>query len=108
MWNFNNALKYRQPQTQSRIYAMLGETYMALNRPQSAVNSFQMAIQKGAQDSHIFARLGDAFSGMSDFSDAQSAYRTSLNINPQDTVALAGVSVIEKKQNAHGGKDKRS
>jgi hypothetical protein len=108
LWSFNNALKYRQPQTQSRIYAMLGETYMALSRPQSAVNSFQMAIQKGAQDSHIFARLGDAFSGMSDFSDAQSAYRTSLNINPQDAVALAGVSMIEKIQNAHGGKDKRS
>jgi len=108
LWSFDNALKYRQPQTFNRIYVMLGETYMALKRPQSAVNSFQMAIERGAQDSHTLARLGDAFAGMKDYSDAQSAYHAALNVNPQDPLAQAGVSAVEKLQNANGGGDSRS
>jgi tetratricopeptide (TPR) repeat protein len=108
LWAFNNALKYRQPQTQARIYAMLGETYMALNRAQSAVNSYQMAIMQGVRDPHTFARLGDAFAGMKDYSDAASAYQQALTMNPQDPVALAGVTAIEKLKDAAGGKDHRS
>jgi hypothetical protein len=108
LWSFSNALKYRQPQTLLRIYDMLGETYMALNKPQSAVNSYQMAIQRGAIDAHTFARLGDAFAGMKDYSDAQSAYRQALSINPQDSAAVTGLSALEKILNAHGGKGNHS
>jgi len=108
LWAFNRALLYRQPQTRSRIYAMLGETYMNLNRPQSAVNSYQMAIVQGLRDPHTFARLGDAFAGMKDFSDAASAYHQALTENPQDPTALAGVAVLEKLKDTPGGKDHRS
>ena len=108
LWSFNNSLKYRQPQTFNRIYFMLGETYMALNRPESAANSYQMAIQRGAQDPHTFARLGDAFAGMKDYGDARSAYQAALQGNPNEPSAQAGISLIDKMNNARGGKDSRS
>jgi len=108
LWSFNNSLKYRQPQTFNRIYFMLGETYMALNRPESAANSYQMAIQRGAQDPHTFARLGDAFAGMKDYGDARSAYQAALEGNPNEPSAQAGISLIDKMNNARGGKDSRS
>jgi tetratricopeptide (TPR) repeat protein len=108
LWSFNNALKYRQPQTFGRIYAMLGETYMALEKPQSAVNSFQTAIQHGAVDPHLYARLGDAYFGMKDFSNARSAYQAALNLNPQDSIAQAGVKQIEKMQDAADRQGKHS
>ena len=100
LWSFNNALKYRQPQTFGRIYAMLGETYMALDRPESAVNSFQNAVQHGTGDPHLYARLGDAFFGMKDFSAARSAYQAALNLNPQEPIAQKGIGQIEKLQAA--------
>jgi tetratricopeptide (TPR) repeat protein len=108
LWSFNNSLKYRQPQTFNRIYFMLGETYMALGRPESAANSYQMAIQRGAQDPHTFARLGDAFAGMKDYGDARSAYQAALQGNPNEPSAQAGISLIDKMNNARGGKDSRS
>jgi cytochrome c-type biogenesis protein CcmH/NrfG len=108
LWSFNNSLKYRQPQTFNRIYFMLGETYMALNRPESAANSYQSAIQTGARDPHTFARLGDAFAGMKDYGDARSAYQAALQGNPQEPTALAGITLIEKLKDAQGGKDSRS
>ncbi len=100
LWSFENALKYRQPQTFARIYAMMGETYMALGRPESAVNSFQTALQRanGTGDPHLYARLGDAFFGMKDYSDARSSYQAALNLNPQEPIAQKGVSVIERMQ----------
>ncbi len=96
IWGFNNALKYRQSQTLSGIYAMLGEAYLSSNNPQAAINNYQNALQRSAQDPHIFARMGDAFFMMKDYSNAQSAYRTALSIFPQESNALAGLAQMEK------------
>ena len=44
LWSFNNALKYRQPQTLSRIYMMLGETYLGMGDFAAAVNNYQESL----------------------------------------------------------------
>jgi cytochrome c-type biogenesis protein CcmH/NrfG len=78
LWCFDNALRYRQPQTLSRIYLMQGETRMALGDYTNAVNSYQECLRREPRNPYAFAKIGDAFRLMNDPSDAEQAYRQSL------------------------------
>ncbi len=104
LWGFTNAMKYRQPQTIPRLYAMLGETYMKMNNPQAAVNCYQDVLQRTPGDPNAYARLGVAFYQMGDISDAQSAYRTALSIYPQQKDALDGLQQLENPKKGASGK----
>ncbi len=93
-WSFDNALKYRQPQTLSRIYLMQGETRLALGDYANAVNSYQECIKREPRNPYAFAKIGDAFRMMNDLSDAEQAYRASQSINPQQKEALDGLQLL--------------
>jgi hypothetical protein len=94
LWSFDNALKYRQPQTLSRIYLMQGETRLALGDYSNAVNSYQECIRREPRNPYAFAKIGDAFRMMNDPSDAEQAYRAALSINPQQKEALEGLQLL--------------
>ncbi len=94
LWCFDNALRYRQPQTLSRIYLMQAETRLALGDYSEAVNSYQECIRREARNPYAFAKMGDAFRGMNDPNDAEQAYRTALAINPQQKEALDGLQLL--------------
>jgi hypothetical protein len=81
LWCFDNALKYRQPQTLSRIYLMQGETRLALGDYTNAVNSYQECLKREPRNPYAWAKMGDAFRLMNDSSDAEQAYRTSLSVS---------------------------
>jgi hypothetical protein len=97
LWSFNNALKFRQPQTLGRIYMMLGETYLMVNDYSAAVNSYQESLKRDPRNpgvAYILARMGDCFRMMNDYSNADSAYHQSLQINPQQKEALDGLQQL--------------
>lgn len=97
LWCFNNALKYRQPQTLGRIYMMLGETYLSLGNYPEAVNNYQESLKRDSHNPgipYILARMGDAFRLMNDFANADSAYHQSLSLNPQQKEALDGLQLL--------------
>lgn len=100
VWCFNNALKYRQPQTLVRIYMMLGESYMALGRPAEAINNYQETLKRDPRNPYIFVKIGDAFFMSKDYSDAQSAYQQSLALNPQQRDASDGLLVLNNPSEA--------
>ncbi|HJT25046.1 MAG TPA: tetratricopeptide repeat protein, partial [bacterium] len=97
LWCFNNALKYRQPQTLGRIYMMLGETYMALRNYPAAVNNYQESLKRDPRNPgvpYILARMGDAFRIMNDYANADAAYHQALSFNPQQKEALDGLQLL--------------
>src|SRR5208282_4066098 len=94
LWCFDNALKYRQPQTLSRIYLMQGETRLALGDYSNAVNSYQECLKRESRNPYAWAKMGDAFRLMNDPSDAEQAYRTSQSINPQQKEAQDGLQLL--------------
>ncbi len=97
LWSFNNALKYRQPQTLGRIYMMLGETYLGMNDFAAAVNNYQESLKRDSRNPgvpYIFARMGDAYRLMNDYSNADAAYHQSLQFNPQQKEALDGLQLL--------------
>ena len=56
LWCFDNALRYRQPQTLSRIYLMQAETRLALGDYSEAVNSYQECIRREASKKPLCLR----------------------------------------------------
>jgi hypothetical protein len=106
VWSFNNALKYRQPQTISRIYLMLGESYFAENEVNGAANAYQESIKREPRNPYAYAKLGDCFRIMRDFTDADQAYRTALAMNPQQKEATAGLEALAKGQTFFGDMSK--
>lgn len=110
LWCFNNALKYRQPQTLGRIYMMLGETYMEMRDYAAAVNNYQESLKRDPRNPgvpYILAKMGDAFRLMNDYANADSAYHQALQFNPQQKEALDGLQLLnngkrEMPQGAQG------
>ncbi len=96
LWCFNNALNYRQPQTLSRIYLMLGETYYNINNWQAAINSYQDSIKKDPRNPYAFARMGDCYRMIGDYNDSEQAYRASLAMNPQQKEAQDGLQLLSQ------------
>lgn len=94
LWSFDNALKYRQTQTLSRIYLMQGETRLALGDYTNSVNSYQECLRREPRNPYAFAKMGDAFRALNDPSDAEQAYRAALSINPQQKEALDGLQTL--------------
>jgi hypothetical protein len=103
LWSFNNALKYRQPQTLVRIYMMEGEAYLALGDYFNAINSYQETLKRDPRNPYIYARMGDAFRMMNDFASADSAYHQSLALNPQQKEALDGLQLLNKAVQSREG-----
>ncbi len=96
LWSFGNALNYRQSQTLSRIYLMLGETYYNMGNWQSAVNSYQDSIKRDSRNPYAFARMGDCYRMINDYNDAEQAYRASLSMNPQQKEAQDGLQLLSQ------------
>ncbi len=97
LWCFNNALKFRQPQTLGRIYMMLGETYLSLKDYPAAVNNYQESLKRDPRNPgvpYILARMGDAFRLTNDYADADSAYHQALQFNPQQKEAIDGIQML--------------
>jgi hypothetical protein len=102
LWGFQNALKFRQPQTLPRIYMMLGETYLALKDGQNAIPYYEQVLKVQPQNPFAMARIGSSFLLMKDYADAEQAFRASLAVNPQQKEALDGLQELsddEKKAN---------
>jgi tetratricopeptide (TPR) repeat protein len=103
LWGFNNALKYRQPQTLGRIYMMLGETYMMDCNFSAAVNNYQFSLKsdsKNPEIPYVLAKMGDAFRLMNDYSDADLAYHQAMNLNPQQPMAGNGLAILNNPSDA--------
>jgi len=94
IWSFQKALKYRQPQTSARIYFMLGEVYMKLQRGPDAVEMFRKVLEIEPRNAQALSKLGRAYFHLMDMDLAEQAFRTALALNPQEPEALEGVSVI--------------
>lgn len=95
LWSFQRALKYRQPQTSARIYFMLGEIQMKLQRGPEAVQMFKETLRLEPRNVQAFSKLGRAYFHMMELELADQAFRTALSLNPQDKDALEGVSVVQ-------------
>ena len=98
VWSFGNALKFRQPQTLSRIYMMLAESYLALGDTTGAINNYQETLRREPGNSYAYAKLGDAYFASKDYQDSESSYRTALGINPQETDATNGLLILSNPQ----------
>ncbi|HUO57182.1 MAG TPA: DUF2723 domain-containing protein [bacterium] len=96
LWYFNNALKYRQPQTLVRIYMMLGEVYLALGQGQGAIANYQETLRRDPKNPYVYAKLGYAFLLLNDLANAESAFRASLSINPQQKEGLDGLQQLDR------------
>lgn len=104
VWSFNNALKFRQPQTTGRIYMMLGDSYMSLGNYAEAANAYQETYKRdphGPIVPSLLTKLGDAYRLMGDFVNADSAYHQALNYNPQLKEALDGLRLLEQARQGH-------
>jgi hypothetical protein len=98
LWGFNRALLYRQLQTHERIYMMTGETYMYLGDPSTAITNYQECLRRSPRNPYAYARIGDAFMMLNDYINAESAYRASLTLNPQQKEAQDGLQRLQKFQ----------
>lgn len=99
LWCFNNALKYRQPQTLGRIYMMLGETYLSLKDYGAAINNYQESLRRDHDPrdpmvSHALAKMGDAYRLMNDYVNADACYHQALQLNSQQNEALEGIQLL--------------
>ncbi len=100
LWSFGNALRYRQPQTLSRIYMMLGETYLMTNNGGGAMPCYEEVLRREPNNPFAMARIGKCYFLMKDLANAEQAYRASLAVNPQQKEALDGLEELgnlEKK-----------
>ena len=100
LWGFNNALKYRQPQTLVRIYMMLGETYMMTGDPGAAINEYQETLRRDPRNPLIYVKIGDAYFQMKDMMNAQSAYQQAAQMNPQQAEAMDGLLILNNASGA--------
>jgi hypothetical protein len=96
VWSFNNALKFRQPQTVARIHMMLGEAYMAMGNYSAAVAAYQENLNR-ERNPYTCAKIGDAFRALGDLANAEAAYRAALSINPQQVEAAKALEAMGKK-----------
>ena len=106
-WSFAHALEYRQPQTLVRIYMMLGESYLALGDPGGAINNYQETLKQDPRNPYVYAKIGDAFLMMKNITEAESAFRTSLSLDPKQKEALDGLAELTKAQEVRGPGDRR-
>ena len=111
LWSYANALRYRQPQTLSRIYMMLGQAYYDLKIPLSAISSYQEVLNREKTNpgacAAAYSKIGDAFRMMSEYQDARLAYQNSLAINPQQSDAVSGLQAVTQEEwKAAGGHTK--
>jgi tetratricopeptide (TPR) repeat protein len=100
LWSFSNALKYRQSQTLSRIYMMLGETYVTMDNGGAAMPCYEEVLRREPNNPFALARIGKCYLLLKDYADAEQAFRASLSVNPQQKEALDGLQELgdlEKK-----------
>ncbi|HVM31684.1 MAG TPA: DUF2723 domain-containing protein [bacterium] len=100
LWSFNNALKFRQPQTKARIYMMMGETYLSMNNGAAAIPCYEEVLKREPNNPYAISRIGKCYTLLKDYGNADQAYRLALSVNPQQKEALDGLqelSDLEKK-----------
>jgi tetratricopeptide (TPR) repeat protein len=96
IWCFQNALKYRQPQTQGRIHIMLSQVWMSLRNGQTALDEAQMALKIEPGNPYGFVRMGEALIGLGNIDGARQSFDTALRIAPQLPEAQQGMSFIDQ------------
>jgi tetratricopeptide (TPR) repeat protein len=106
LWSYNNALKFRQPQTLYNIYMMMGETYMGLGNPSAAVNYYQESLKPNPKNPYVYAKLGYAFMMLGDYTNAETAFHYSQNMNPDQKEAKEGLEALAKVQRGISGNRK--
>jgi tetratricopeptide (TPR) repeat protein len=98
LWSYNNALRYRQPQTLGSIYLMLGETYLALRSPTPAIANYSEVLKRDPKNAYCYAKIGNAFVMMNVLAEAEKAFQTSLSLNPNQQEAVSGLQDLRKLQ----------
>jgi cytochrome c-type biogenesis protein CcmH/NrfG len=96
LWCFQNALKYRQPQTQGRIHIMLSQVWMSLRNGQQALEEAQTALKLEPGNPYGFVRMGEALVGLGNLDGARQSFDTALRIAPQLPEAQQGMSFIDQ------------
>jgi tetratricopeptide (TPR) repeat protein len=75
----------------SRSAAMLGDTYEQVGRPDLALRWFEKVTRRQTQP--LFAdNLGNAWTSLGDYDEAEKAYRTAIIFKPDLPVGLLGLS----------------
>ena len=103
VWSFQNALKYRQTQTQGRIYIMLSQVYMALRNAQAALDAAQTALKLEPGNPYGYVRLGEALLGLGNMDGARQSFETARSIAPQLPEVQQGLSFIDQLSRASTG-----
>ena len=95
LWCFENALKYRQPQTWGRIYIMMEDAYLALQNAPAALAASQKALEIEPNNPYGYVRMGQAMLGGGNLEGARQAFQTAQQIAPQLPDAQQGLSLVD-------------
>jgi tetratricopeptide (TPR) repeat protein len=96
--SYLRALKLNPSDVQTNMN--LGLVYLALDQPDDAVYYTQRATQLDEGSAAAWANYGVTLDARGDFADAESAYRKSLDINPEQTNTRLnlGTNLIAQKK----------
>jgi tetratricopeptide (TPR) repeat protein len=100
LWGFEHALRYRQPQTISRIYMMIGETYLAMGDFPNAINNYLITLKVEPNNPYVYGRVGEGYFLMKNYLEAQAAFQKAVSINNQEAEAMDGLAVINNPADA--------
>ena len=78
-----------------RVHRALGEIAAESQQWQSAVDEYQKAIAKVANNPDLYEGLGDAYQHLSRFDEATHAYEDELKLNPKNPIALYNLGKIQ-------------
>jgi len=86
---------------QRDVEAHLGLSYSLLKKRQfqAAYDSARHALSLDEYSSRGYALLGAALLGAGDFRNSAKAFRTSIDLNPREALAIAGLAMIDLYEN---------
>ncbi|MEQ8350449.1 MAG: tetratricopeptide repeat protein [Leptospiraceae bacterium] len=83
---------------EARYHYNLGIVYLRMNRQREAIQSFQIALDAGGDDSRVFRGLARAFLRLNQPGMAKRALQKALLINPQDTDSMLELGDLQASQ----------
>jgi len=82
-------------------YVLLGEAYMKIQAPESAIEAFQTALELSPGDNELAIKIGRALVSTHDYRKAMDYYESALRQSPQNTPLIQDLAKLYTKLGKH-------
>src|SRR5712692_736822 len=95
--SYATAIEHAPASALSELYAARGDVLLATGQLTQAIEDYQAAVRIDAGDSRAFTALARTYQQQRRWSDAQSAYKSALQANPNDIQAYLGLGALQEQ-----------